>query len=327
MGQIFLSHVAEDEAVAREIAAGLEREGFTTWYYEEHSVPWRRPHAANARGDRAGGGGRRADLAPLARGLSVRLAGDSSGCEGQEALHALLLDVEWSQVEEDYPAWDDAFAGAVAISVLPDQIPQILPRLTAGLQRLGVEVQRPAESDAHTAARPSRPHEPIRGREPSEQAASLATDDATERESLKTVTIVFCDLTGSTSLGERLDAESLRSLLSPYFTEMEAVVAATAAWWRSSSAMRSWRCSACRCCTRTTPSARCARPRRCATDRRLNDELDQEWGVRIGTRTGVHTGEVVVGDPAVGQRLATGDAVNTRGPAGAGRRRRRGPDR
>src|SRR5439155_12332580 len=45
---------------------------------------------------------------------------------------------------------------------------------------------------------------------------------------------------------------------------------------------------------------------------RLNDELDVEHGIRIATRTGVNTGEVVVGGSgsSTDQRLATGDAVN-----------------
>jgi predicted ATPase len=43
----------------------------------------------------------------------------------------------------------------------------------------------------------------------------------------------------------------------------------------------------------------------------LNDELDQRWGVTIGNRTGVNTGEVVAGDVTSGQRLVTGDTVNT----------------
>ena len=43
----------------------------------------------------------------------------------------------------------------------------------------------------------------------------------------------------------------------------------------------------------------------------LNDELERELGRRGSTnRTGVNTGEVVAGDPAAGQRLVTGDAVN-----------------
>jgi tetratricopeptide (TPR) repeat protein len=43
---------------------------------------------------------------------------------------------------------------------------------------------------------------------------------------------------------------------------------------------------------------------------RLNDELDERWGVRLVSRTGVNTGEVVAGDESAGQRLVIGDPVN-----------------
>jgi class 3 adenylate cyclase/tetratricopeptide (TPR) repeat protein len=39
----------------------------------------------------------------------------------------------------------------------------------------------------------------------------------------KTVTVLFCDLTGSTALGERLDPERLRALLSRYFERMRGI--------------------------------------------------------------------------------------------------------
>jgi tetratricopeptide (TPR) repeat protein len=42
----------------------------------------------------------------------------------------------------------------------------------------------------------------------------------------------------------------------------------------------------------------------------LNGELQRVYGVQLANRTGVNTGEVVAGDPATGQRLVTGDAVN-----------------
>ena len=44
------------------------------------------------------------------------------------------------------------------------------------------------------------------------------------RESRKTVTVLFCDVTGSTALGERLDPEALRALLARYFERMKAIV-------------------------------------------------------------------------------------------------------
>ena len=42
----------------------------------------------------------------------------------------------------------------------------------------------------------------------------------------------------------------------------------------------------------------------------LNDELERDWGVRLEVRTGVNTGEVVTGDPGIGDALVLGDAVN-----------------
>src|ERR687883_1119700 len=40
----------------------------------------------------------------------------------------------------------------------------------------------------------------------------------------KTVTVVFCDVTGSTALGESTDPEALRALLARYFERMKAIV-------------------------------------------------------------------------------------------------------
>src|SRR5919202_2814585 len=47
---------------------------------------------------------------------------------------------------------------------------------------------------------------------------------AAQREQRKVVTILFCDVTGSTALGERLDPEPLRALLARYFDRMRAIV-------------------------------------------------------------------------------------------------------
>ena len=49
---------------------------------------------------------------------------------------------------------------------------------------------------------------------------------SSSREVRKTVTIVFCDLTGSTELGEQTDPEALRALLARYFEQMKSIVEA-----------------------------------------------------------------------------------------------------
>ena len=43
-------------------------------------------------------------------------------------------------------------------------------------------------------------------------------------EQRKVVTVLFCDVTGSTALGERLDPESLRRVMARYFEAMQAVI-------------------------------------------------------------------------------------------------------
>ena len=47
---------------------------------------------------------------------------------------------------------------------------------------------------------------------------------ATAREVRKTVTVLFCDVVGSTALGEPTDPEALRALLGRYFERMSGIV-------------------------------------------------------------------------------------------------------
>ena len=44
------------------------------------------------------------------------------------------------------------------------------------------------------------------------------------QETRKVVTVLFCDVTGSTALGERIDPESLRRVMARYFETAKAIV-------------------------------------------------------------------------------------------------------
>lgn len=55
-------------------------------------------------------------------------------------------------------------------------------------------------------------------------AAPLDAQAAPAREVRKIVTVLFSDVAGSTALGERLDPESLRRVMSRYFDEMAGVL-------------------------------------------------------------------------------------------------------
>src|SRR6185312_589959 len=55
-------------------------------------------------------------------------------------------------------------------------------------------------------------------------AAPLSEPPAASREQRKVVTVLFCDVTGSTAMGESTDPEALRALLARYFDRMKAIV-------------------------------------------------------------------------------------------------------
>jgi class 3 adenylate cyclase/tetratricopeptide (TPR) repeat protein len=127
----------------------------------------------------------------------------------------------------------------------------------------------------------------------------------------KTVTVVFCDVTGSTSMGEQLDPESLRRVMSRYFEEMETVIE------RHGGAVEKFIGDAVMAVfgipavheDDALRAVRAAAEMRDALET-LNEELERDRGVSLASRIGVNTGEVVAGDPATGQALVTGDAVN-----------------
>ena len=114
----------------------------------------------------------------------------------------------------------------------------------------------------------------------------------------KTVTVLFCDVTGSTALGESIDPEALRGLLARYFERMSGIVerhGGTVEKFIGDAVMAVF----------GVPAAHeddALRALRAAAE--MRDALP-ELGVQA--RIGVNTGEVVTGTE---ERLATGDAVN-----------------
>ena len=140
---------------------------------------------------------------------------------------------------------------------------------------------------------------------------SPLAEAAPPQEMRKVVTIVFSDLKGSTSLGEALDSEALREVMTRYFDAMRAELEAHGgviekfigdAVMAVFGLPRLHEDDALR-------AVRAAAGMQAALER-INGDLQKRYGVQLANRTGVNTGEVVAGDPSSGQRLVTGDAVN-----------------
>jgi class 3 adenylate cyclase/tetratricopeptide (TPR) repeat protein len=141
--------------------------------------------------------------------------------------------------------------------------------------------------------------------------SALETSAAASRDVRRTVTVVFTDVTGSTAMGERLDPESLRRVMSRYFAAMREVLerhggtvekfigdAVVAVFGiptiHEDDALRAVRAAAGMRAALVT----------------LNENLLADVGITIAMRTGVNTGDVVAGDPVADGSFVTGEAVN-----------------
>jgi class 3 adenylate cyclase/tetratricopeptide (TPR) repeat protein len=131
---------------------------------------------------------------------------------------------------------------------------------------------------------------------------------AAAREARKTVTILFCDVVGSTQLGEQLDPESVRRVLSRYFETVRAAVE------RHGGSVEKFIGDAVMAVfgVPVLHEDDAMRAVRAAAELRealgpLNEELARDYGTTLTLRIGLNTGQVVTGTE---ERLATGDAVN-----------------
>jgi class 3 adenylate cyclase/tetratricopeptide (TPR) repeat protein len=130
-------------------------------------------------------------------------------------------------------------------------------------------------------------------------------------ERRKLATLLFCDVSGSTALGEALDAESVRDLMFLYFHEMRSAIerhGGTVEKFAGDEVMAVF----------GVPQAHeddALRAIRAAAEMRerldaLNPELERRYGSRLALHMGVNTGEVVAGDASGREAFVTGDAVN-----------------
>ncbi len=144
-----------------------------------------------------------------------------------------------------------------------------------------------------------------------ERARRLLESQPDEERARRTVTVVFADLVDSTTLGERLDPESLHGVLARYSEQSRAALESHGGTvekfigdavvgvfglteLHEDDAVR---------------AVRAALELRQAVEA-LSAEVARDSGVEIGVRIGVNTGEVFVGAGGRREQFATGDAVN-----------------
>jgi class 3 adenylate cyclase len=124
------------------------------------------------------------------------------------------------------------------------------------------------------------------------------------RQTRKVVTALFCDVTGSTALGEELDPEVLRGVMNRYFADIRATIerhGGTVEKFIGDAVMAVFGIP------RVEEDDALRAVRAAAEIRDRLPAIAAEAGVALRFRTGVNTGPVLVGE---GENLAIGDAVN-----------------
>lgn len=148
---------------------------------------------------------------------------------------------------------------------------------------------------------------------PALQVAGLTTEALANERRL--VTVLFADLSGSTTLGERLDPEDLTRVLGAVFASLGREVqryGGTVDKYTGDGVMAVFGAPV----AHEDDAERAIRAALAMQNAimRLNDELEREHGVRVALRVGVNTGEVIAGLLAGeehGTYTVIGDTVNT----------------
>jgi class 3 adenylate cyclase len=131
-------------------------------------------------------------------------------------------------------------------------------------------------------------------------------------ERRKLATLLFCDVSGSTAMGERLDPESVRELMFRYFHEMREAIerhGGTVEKFVGDAVMAVFGVPL----AHEDDALRAVRAASEMRERleRLNPKLERRFGASLALRIGVNSGEVVAGDVSSREAVVTGDAVNT----------------
>ncbi|HEX2090525.1 MAG TPA: adenylate/guanylate cyclase domain-containing protein, partial [Actinomycetota bacterium] len=128
----------------------------------------------------------------------------------------------------------------------------------------------------------------------------------------KLVTVLFADVTGSTTLGEQMDPERLKDVMSAYFDAMREEIQAeggTVEKFIGDAVMAVFGVPK----AHEDDAARALRAALRMRDRltQLNDDIFPKHGVALRARIGVNSGEVLAQlMPTPGEGMVTGDPVN-----------------
>ncbi|MCZ6866767.1 MAG: protein kinase, partial [Chloroflexi bacterium] len=137
---LFISYVAEDSAVATQIASALEERGFSTWYYQRDSVPG--PAYLAQMGEAIDHSQAMVlIISPQSVGSNQVTTEVVRAHEDNKAFIPLLRGITHEEFQSRAPVWRQALAASTSIEVGEQNLPDVVGRVIEGLEALGIQPQ------------------------------------------------------------------------------------------------------------------------------------------------------------------------------------------
>jgi len=209
MSTIFVSHSEKDLGIVNEIIRGLEQAGYGTWYFERDILPGSsylvQITTAVAECD--------AIILVISSNSigSDQVSKEVVGAfERQKPFFPILLDMTPPQLKETQPEWRHALGGTAMICVATDGLAACIPRIIEGLKAMGIQPE--AGVSGAFAPKPNSPA--VASYTPKHLAEKILAARKTIEGERKQVTVLFADVSGFTSMSERMDPEEVHHLIS-----------------------------------------------------------------------------------------------------------------
>ncbi|MEE8163480.1 MAG: protein kinase, partial [Anaerolineae bacterium] len=135
---LFISHVAEDSAMAMKIATTLENQGYSTWYYERDSLPG--PAYLAQMGDAIDQSQAMVlIISPQSVGSNQVTTEVVRAHETNKSFIPLLWGISHEEFQLRAPVWRQALGASTSIEISEERFREVSARIQEGLEALGIK--------------------------------------------------------------------------------------------------------------------------------------------------------------------------------------------
>jgi class 3 adenylate cyclase/tetratricopeptide (TPR) repeat protein len=308
MSRIFISHVERDAELLQQMQQGLEAAGYSTWFFERDVLPGTsyliQITEAIEQCDAVV-----LIVSPNTFGSDQVTKEVVGAFEHRKPFFPVLVDVTPPELKQRQHEWRHALGGTAMITVGPEGLNPVITRIVEGLKAQGIQPEGGKVAPVVHGSVFTTP----KTYTPKSIADKIMANRGRLEGERKQVTILFADVTGFTSMSERMDPEEVHELIAQcidFMTEEIHRYEGTIAQFLGDGLMALF----------GAPIAHEDAPQRAiyaslAIQRHLDrysEELKAK-GIQFNMRIGLNTGLVIVGrigDDFTMEYTAIGDTVN-----------------